>query len=186
MAITEPDPDYVMRTVRARGVGFVRLRFVDVAGLLKNFAIPVSKLEEALEDGVGIDGSSLEGGARRSGRDAIAHPGPRSFQILPWRPESLVACNPYLALALLLAAGLRGLEQELEPPPEATDGGLDALPRLPRDLREATDLLVASALAREAFGAELCDLYMRSRQAEWEADQAEVTEFERERLLRVL
>jgi glutamine synthetase len=436
MAITEPDHEWVMRTVRERGVRFVRLWFVDVAGLLKSFAIPVSELEEALEDGVGIDGSSLEGGARRSERDAIAYPDPRSFQVLPWRPESLVArmfcdvrlpggepfptdpryalrraleragelgltlqvgpeiefflfaatdegsprpldegayfdlttldvssdfrrrtiehleqmsipvkashhevaasqheidlghtdalsmadaittfrlavrevardlgvfatfmpkplqdqagsgmhlhlslfrdsdnafyggegdgrlaktgrhflggvlahageltavtngwvnsykrlcsgfeaprtvswtrtgdgalvrvpsnrpgkeaaarielrspdpaCNPYLALALLLAAGLRGLEQELEPPPEATDGSLDALPRLPRDLREATDLLAASHLAREAFGAELCDLYVRSRQAEWEDHQAQVTEFERERLLRVL
>ncbi|MBA3422300.1 MAG: glutamine synthetase [Thermoleophilaceae bacterium] len=437
MAITEPDHDYVMRTVRERGVRFVRLWFVDVAGLLKSFAIPVSELEEGLEEGVGIDGSSLEGGARRSERDAIAYPDPRSFQVLPWRPESLVArmfcdvrlpggepfptdpryalrraleraaelgftfqvgpeiefflfaatdegsprpldegayfdlttldvssdfrrrtlehleqmsipvkashhevapsqheidlahtdalsmadaittfrlavrevarelgvfasfmpkplqdqagsgmhlhlslfrdgrnafydgseggeslsdtgrrflagvlahageltavtngwvnsykrlcsgfeaprtvswtragdgglvrvpsnrpgkeaaarielrspdpaCNSYLALTLVLAAGLRGLEQELEPPPETTNGAVDALPRLPRDLREATDLLASSELAREAFGGELRDLYVRSRQAEWEAHQAQVTEFERERLLRAL
>ncbi len=436
MAITGPDHDYVMRTVRERGVRFVRLWFVDVAGLLKSFAIPVSELEEALEEGVGIDGSSLEGGARRSERDAIAYPDPRSFQVLPWRPESLVArmfsdvrlpggepfptdpryalrraleraaelgftfqvgpeiefflfaatdegvprpldagayfdltaldvssdfrrrtiehleqmsipvkashhevapsqheidlghtdalsmadaittfrlavrevarelgvfasfmpkplqdqagsgmhlhlslfrdgrnafhegggdgplsktgrhflagilahagelsavtngwvnsykrlcsgfeapstvswtragdgalvrvpsnrpgketaarielrspdpaCNSYLALTLLLAAGLRGLEQQLEPPPEAANGALDALPRLPRDLREATDLLASSDLAREALGAELHDLYVRSRRAEWDIHQSQVTEFERERLLRAL
>ena len=47
--------EYVLRTVEERGVRFVRLWFVDVLGLLKSFAIPVSELEEALEVGVGID-----------------------------------------------------------------------------------------------------------------------------------
>ncbi|MGI8944910.1 MAG: glutamine synthetase family protein [Thermoleophilaceae bacterium] len=83
--------EYVLRTVEERGVRFVRLWFVDVLGLLKSFAIPVSELEEALEEGVGIDGSSLEGGARLQESDAIAHPDPGSFQVLPWRPGSLVA-----------------------------------------------------------------------------------------------
>jgi glutamine synthetase len=82
--------EYVLRTVEERGVRFVRLWFVDVLGLLKSFAIPVSELEEALEEGVGIDGSSLEGTARRQERDAIAHPDPATFQVLPWRPGSLV------------------------------------------------------------------------------------------------
>jgi glutamine synthetase len=83
--------EYVLRSVEERGVRFVRLWFVDVLGLLKSFAIPVSELEEALEEGVGIDGSSLEGNARRQERDAIAHPDPGTFQVLPWRPGSLVA-----------------------------------------------------------------------------------------------
>ena len=83
--------EYVLRTVGKRGVRFVRLWFVDVLGLLKSFAIPVSELEQALEEGVGIDGSSLEGSARRHERDAIAHPDPATFQVLPWRPGSLVA-----------------------------------------------------------------------------------------------
>jgi glutamine synthetase len=83
--------EYVLRTVEERGVRFVRLWFVDVLGLLKSFAIPVSELENALEEGVGLDGSSLEGGARRSEQDAIAQPDPTSFQVLPWRPGSLVA-----------------------------------------------------------------------------------------------
>ena len=55
---------------------FVRLWFVDVLGLLKSLAIPVSELESALAEGVGIDGSSLEGAARLRERDAIAYPGP--------------------------------------------------------------------------------------------------------------
>jgi glutamine synthetase len=83
--------DFVLRSVEDRGVRFVRLWFVDVLGKLKSIAIPVSELESALEDGVGIDGSALEGSARLAERDVIAHPDPLTFQILPWRPGSLVA-----------------------------------------------------------------------------------------------
>ncbi|MBA3302206.1 MAG: glutamine synthetase [Thermoleophilaceae bacterium] len=83
--------DYVLRTVEERGVRFVRLWFVDVLGLLKSFSIPVSELEGALEEGVGIDGSSLEGNTRMSERDAVAELDPRSFQVLPWRPDSIAA-----------------------------------------------------------------------------------------------
>jgi glutamine synthetase len=83
--------EFVLRTVEERGVRFVRLWFVDVLGLLKSFAIPVSELEQALEQGVGIDGSSLEGAAREREQDAVARLDPATFQVLPWRPESLVA-----------------------------------------------------------------------------------------------
>jgi glutamine synthetase len=86
-----PDHTYVLRTVEERGVRFVRLWFVDVLGLLKSIAIPASELEAALEEGVGLDGSALEGSARLHERDVIAHPDPRTFQVLPWRPGSLVA-----------------------------------------------------------------------------------------------
>ena len=83
--------EFVLRTVEERGVRFIRLWFVDVLGLLKSFSIPVSELESALEEGVGLDGSSLEGAARLREHDVIAHPDPRTFQVLPWKPDSLVA-----------------------------------------------------------------------------------------------
>jgi glutamine synthetase len=83
--------EFVLRTVEERGVRFVRLWFVDVLGLLKSFSIPVSELESALEHGVGLDGSSLEGASRLREYDCIAHPDPRTFQVLPWKPDSLVA-----------------------------------------------------------------------------------------------
>jgi glutamine synthetase len=86
-----PDHTYVLRTVEERGVRFVRLWFVDVLGILKSVAIPASELDAALEEGVGLDGSALEGSARLHERDVIAHPDPRTFQVLPWRPGSLVA-----------------------------------------------------------------------------------------------
>ncbi len=81
---------YVLRTAEELGVRFVRLWFVDVLGLLKSIAIPASELEQALHEGVGLDGSSLEGSVRRRERDVIAHPDPNTFQILPWRPGSRV------------------------------------------------------------------------------------------------
>ena len=92
MAHTDTDHrDYVLRTAKERGVRYVRMWFVDVLGLLKSVAIPVSELESALEDGVGIDGSSLEGSARLAERDVIAYPDPTTFAMLPWRPEGATA-----------------------------------------------------------------------------------------------
>jgi glutamine synthetase len=82
--------EFVLRTVKERGVRFIRLWFIDVLGLLKSFSIPVSELESALEEGVGLDGSSLEGASRLREHDVIAHPDPRTFQVLPWRPDSIV------------------------------------------------------------------------------------------------
>jgi glutamine synthetase len=87
----DPHHQYVLSTVEERGVRFVRLWFVDVLGLLKSLAIPVGEIEAALEEGVGLDGSSLEGRSRLRELDVIAHPDPTTFQVLPWRPGSLVA-----------------------------------------------------------------------------------------------
>jgi glutamine synthetase len=80
-----PRDTYVLRTVEERGVRFVRLWFVDVLGILKSLAVPASELESVLEDGVGLDGSALEGAARRRERDVIAVPDPSTFALLPWR-----------------------------------------------------------------------------------------------------
>src|SRR6266540_1523124 len=63
--ITESTPvEYVLRSAEEHGVRFVRLWFVDVLGLLKSSSIPVSELEQALTEGVGLDGSSLESETR--------------------------------------------------------------------------------------------------------------------------
>lgn len=83
--------DYVLHTAAERGIRFVRLWFPDVLGLLKSCAIPVSELERALEEGVGIDGSSLESGARLIELDAIAQPDPTTFEVVLWRPAGDVA-----------------------------------------------------------------------------------------------
>jgi glutamine synthetase len=86
-----PESEFVLRAVDERGVRFIRLWFVDVLGLLKSVAIPVSELEQALADGVGIDGSALESHVRLQERDVIAHPDAQTFELLPWRKEAVVA-----------------------------------------------------------------------------------------------
>jgi glutamine synthetase len=90
-AFTTPDAEYALRTATQRGVRFVRLWFVDVLGLLKSVAIPVAQLERALEEGVGMDGSALEGLVRDHERDVIAVPDALTFQVLPWRSGACVA-----------------------------------------------------------------------------------------------
>ena len=79
--------EYVLKTARERDIKFIRLWFTDILGVLKSFAITVEELEEALENGMGFDGSSIEGFARIDESDMIALPDPDTFQILPWRPR---------------------------------------------------------------------------------------------------
>ncbi|HOX38996.1 MAG TPA: glutamine synthetase family protein [Candidatus Brocadiia bacterium] len=84
--------DAVLKAAKENNVKFVRLWFTDVLGMLKSFAIPVSELEGALDEGMGFDGSSIEGYCRIQESDMIAMPDPNTFQIIPWRPaEARVA-----------------------------------------------------------------------------------------------
>jgi glutamine synthetase len=79
--------DYVLQTAREHDVKFIRLWFTDILGSLKSMAITVGELPEALEEGVGFDGSSIEGFARIDESDMIAMPDPTTFALLPWRPQ---------------------------------------------------------------------------------------------------
>jgi glutamine synthetase len=79
--------EYVLKTAKERDVKFIRLWFTDILGVLKNFALPVEQLEAAMNDGVGFDGSSIQGFARIDESDMIAIPDPGTFQLLPWRPQ---------------------------------------------------------------------------------------------------
>lgn len=79
--------DYVLRSVEQRDIRFVRLWFVDIIGRLKNFAISPEDLEVAFEEGIGFDGSAIEGFATPEEADMLAFPDASTFQILPWRPS---------------------------------------------------------------------------------------------------
>lgn len=79
--------DFVLRTIEERGVKFVRLWFTDVAGTLKSVAIAPAEVEGAFAEGLGFDGSAIEGLARTYEADMLAQPDPSTFQILPWRGE---------------------------------------------------------------------------------------------------
>jgi glutamine synthetase len=79
--------DYVLQTAREHDVKFIRLWFTDILGSLKSVAITVEELAKALEEGIGFDGSSIEGFARIDESDMIAMPDPATFAIIPWRPQ---------------------------------------------------------------------------------------------------
>ena len=79
--------EYVLKTAKEHDVKFIRLWFTDILGFLKSFAITVEELEGALEDGMGFDGSSIEGFCRIDESDMMALPDPETFQLLPWRPK---------------------------------------------------------------------------------------------------
>jgi len=78
---------YVLKTAKEHDVKFIRLWFTDILGFLKSFAITVEELENALEQGMGFDGSSIEGFCRIDESDMMAMPVPETFQLLPWRPK---------------------------------------------------------------------------------------------------
>ncbi|MDR0837074.1 MAG: glutamine synthetase family protein [Propionibacteriaceae bacterium] len=83
--------EFVLRAVEERNVKFVRLWFADVLGSLKSVAIAPAELEGAFAEGVGFDGSAIEGYARVYEADMVAHPDPSTFQLLPWRTEATTA-----------------------------------------------------------------------------------------------
>lgn len=79
--------DDVLKVVDKLGVQFVRLWFTDILGQLKSFAITPRELEGAFDEGMGFDGSSIQGFARIDESDMLAKPDPSTFQIVPWRPK---------------------------------------------------------------------------------------------------
>ena len=93
----EQHREYVLRTVEERGVRLVRLWFTDVLGTLKSFAITPAELENALNDGMTFDGSSIDGYSRIQEADVLAIPDPNTFEVLPWvdakNSEARVICD---------------------------------------------------------------------------------------------
>jgi len=87
----EESKEHAIKMAGDHDVKFVRLWFTDILGFLKSFAISVKELEDALEDGVGFDGSSIEGFVRIDESDMIAMPDPTTFKLLPWRPKEHAA-----------------------------------------------------------------------------------------------
>ncbi len=79
--------EYVLKMAKEHDVKFIKLWFNDILGMLKSFAITVEELEGALEQGMGFDGSSIEGFARIDESDMVAMPDPDTWQLLPWRPK---------------------------------------------------------------------------------------------------
>jgi glutamine synthetase len=81
--------------IRERGVEFIHLWFTDVLGFLKTFVITVDELDNALEEGMGFDGSSIQGFARIQESDMVAMPDPTTLQILPWKADGQLVATMF-------------------------------------------------------------------------------------------
>jgi glutamine synthetase len=84
----ERQQEFVLRTIEERDIRFVRLWFTDVLGFLKSVAVAPAELEGAFAEGIGFDGSAIEGFARVHESDMLARPDPTTFQLLPWRDQA--------------------------------------------------------------------------------------------------
>jgi glutamine synthetase len=82
----EEGKEYILKMAKEHDVKFIWMWFTDILGILKSFAITVEELEGALEEGMGFDGSSIEGFARIDESDMVAMPDPDTWQLLPWNP----------------------------------------------------------------------------------------------------
>jgi glutamine synthetase len=105
------------------------------------------------------------------------------------------ACNPYLAYAVVLAAGMKGIEEDYELPREAEDDVWSLTERerqslgiapLPRTLNDAIEIAENSELLAETLGEHVFDFFLRNKRAEWEEYRGQVSAFERDRMLPVL
>ena len=141
--------EFVLRTIEERDIRFVRLWFTDVLGTLKSVAVAPAELEGAFAEGIGFDGSAIEGLTRVYEADMLAKPDPSTFQILPWRGDPPGTARMFCDLA----AARRG--SELRRPAARAAAGADEgrRPRLhvlhaPRDR-----VLPARAGARPARAA---------------------------------
>jgi glutamine synthetase len=91
MRSVEPAAERALAEAEDLGVRFVRLWFTDVLGFLKSFAIPVEELDKGFREGIGFDGSAVEGFARVEEADMLARPDPATFRVLPWPADEPVA-----------------------------------------------------------------------------------------------
>ena len=84
-----------VETIRSNEVEFIHLWFTDVLGFLKTFVITADELDTAMSEGMGFDGSSIQGFARIQESDMIALPDPKTLQILPWRDQGTLVATMF-------------------------------------------------------------------------------------------
>ncbi|RCV54441.1 glutamine synthetase [Marinitenerispora sediminis] len=114
----------MLRTLEERDIRFVRLWFTDVLGYLKSVAVAPAELEAAFAEGIGFDGSAIEGFARVHEADMLAQPDPSTFQVLPWRNEPHGTARMYCDILM----------------PDGTPSYADPRYVLKRQLSKASDL----------------------------------------------
>ncbi|MBI4285113.1 MAG: glutamine synthetase [Chloroflexi bacterium] len=144
--------EYVLSRVKELNVKYISLWFTDILGMLKSFTITAQELPGAFEEGMGFDGSSIEGFVRIDESDMVAMPDPTTFQLIPWTPKD----EPPMA---------RMFCDVLRPGGEPFDG--DPRYVLKRNLKRAADLGYTYYV-----GPELEYFYFKSHQETEALDEA--------------
>jgi len=85
--MVKKDYEKIMKKIEENDIKFIKLWFTDILGFLKSFSVPKEEIARAFEEGIGFDGSSIEGFVRIDESDMVAIPDPSTFAILPWRPK---------------------------------------------------------------------------------------------------
>lgn len=97
--MVKKDYSKVMKMIEENDIKFIKLWFTDILGFLKSITVPKEEIEKAFNEGIGFDGSSIEGFVRIDESDMVAVPDPSTFAILPWRPKekgvARVFCDIY-------------------------------------------------------------------------------------------
>ena len=114
----------VIKQIKDQKIEFIHLWFTDVLGFLKSFTIDVEELEVAMTEGMGFDGSSIQGFARIQESDMIAMPDPTTLQILPWRQKGVLVATMFCDIVR----------------PDGTPYEADPRNVLKRNLKRAADL----------------------------------------------
>ncbi len=150
----------------------------EITAVTNQWVNSYKRLVPGSEAPVGVEWARYDAGALV--RVPSVKPGRIDSTRLEYRaPDS--AANPYLAFAVILAAGLRGVTGNYELPKE----GKRVAP-LPQSLAEALNLMEKSALLEETLGSHLVEWFLRNKRAEWDGYRAQVTAFELERYLPLL
>ena len=116
--------EFVLRAIEERDVRFVRMWFTDVLGFLKSVAIAPAELEGAFSEGIGFDGSAIEGFARVYESDMVLKPDPSTFQVLPWRDAKPATARMFCDITM----------------PDGSPSYADPRYVLKRSLKQAADL----------------------------------------------
>ena len=117
MASMDRQQEFVLRTLEERDIRFVRLWFTDVSGYLKAVAVAPAEIEAAFAEGIGFDGSAIEGFARVYESDMLAKPDPGTFQVMPAREgrpseDAILTCR--LIDRPLRPSFVKGLRNEVQ------------------------------------------------------------------------
>jgi len=87
------DKEQIKKIIKEKNIRYIRLQFVDMLGIPKNFSISVDLLDSVFESGMGFDSSSIKGFTDVSCSDSVLMPDPNTFGVVPWLDEARIICD---------------------------------------------------------------------------------------------